>query len=84
MVFVGNGVPAFKLARPAGKDVLEATERPSARDGNGQEIGLILIPDRLDEVLHVPIGIAGALAPHRQPAIRILVVGIVRVDGVTG
>ncbi len=75
LALVGERLPGLELIRPAPEDVLEAAKGPAARDDDRQPIGPVPVGERLDEVLHIAVGGLGALAPHGEPVVRVLVVG---------
>jgi hypothetical protein len=77
LALVGERVPGLELTGPAPEDVLEAAEGPATRDGDRQPIRPVLVRERLDEVLHIAVGGPGALAPHGEPAVGVLVAGII-------
>ena len=76
LALLGERVPGLELAGPAPEDVLEAAEGPATRDGDRQPIRPVLVGERLDEVLHVAVRGLGALARHGEPAVGVIVVGI--------
>src|SRR5439155_7890482 len=75
MTVVGERVPSRRDIGPAIEQVAEATERTLPVDGDAQSIGDRGIVERGDEVSHVPIGVIGALGPHRQPALAVGLAG---------
>ena len=84
LALFGECVPSLKLARPAGKLVLEAAKRAAAFDRDGQALGPAGILDGRDEQLHVPVALASALAVDRQPPLGIISGVLVFLPGLQG